>query len=149
MAASLAEEQGRKQTAAPLPEQPEPELRRRFARSLLLPKVRSLLRLAVLQRCGPALQEPDDDAARLWRMAGRGLCSVGPVSLSGWLQGVCVARDGCGRLPCSLRARGLAARCLRRRCGLSSLPCWSLNDSTATSGDGANDLYHPCCIPHS
>ena len=47
MAASLAEEQGRKQTAAPLPEQPEAELRRRFARSLLLPKVRVLLRLAI------------------------------------------------------------------------------------------------------
>ena len=54
MAASLAEEQGRRQAATPLPEQPEAELRRRFARSLLLPHVGTLLRLAVVQHCSPA-----------------------------------------------------------------------------------------------
>jgi hypothetical protein len=40
MAASLAEEQERKQTAAPLVDLPDEELRKRFARSILLPKVR-------------------------------------------------------------------------------------------------------------
>ncbi len=40
MAASLAEEEGRKTAAASLPEWPEPELRQRFVRSLLLPQVR-------------------------------------------------------------------------------------------------------------
>jgi hypothetical protein len=40
MAASLAEEQERKQTAAPLADRPEEELRKRFARSMLLPQVR-------------------------------------------------------------------------------------------------------------
>lgn len=39
MAHSLAEEEERKQTAAPLPERPEEELRQRFSRSALLPLV--------------------------------------------------------------------------------------------------------------
>lgn len=40
MASSLAEEEARKQTAVPLAEQTEEELRKRFSRSILLPQVR-------------------------------------------------------------------------------------------------------------
>lgn len=81
MAASLAEEQGRKQAAAPLPEQPEPELRRRFARSLLLPQVGTLLRLAVVQHCSPA----DLQQQSVLHEARRRLRSVNAVSLSSCL----------------------------------------------------------------
>lgn len=84
MAASLAEEQGRKQTAAPLPEQPEAELRRRFARSLLLPQVGIVSRLAAVQRCSPALQKAvtGSDAAQPGCLIGHWLCCVGSVSLA-------------------------------------------------------------------
>jgi hypothetical protein len=89
MAASLAEEQGRKQAAALLPEQPEAELRRRFARSVLLPKVIIVQEAKFLQNCGPAGLWRDSNAARFLRMAKRRLHSVASVSVSHCSECVC------------------------------------------------------------